>query len=97
VGIEKTYKEILADNRLFAANAVGKMGGPAKAAKRLTELLAERGENKLISVGQVWAWLNRDKRGIPLEYLIDIENESGIPREKMRGDVPWRNRDNIAS
>lgn len=77
-------EEILVNNRRFAAEAIEKMGGPADAARKLTT------ENRKIKVGHVWAWINRDKRGIPLEYLKEIEKTSGVAREDMRGDVPWR-------
>jgi hypothetical protein len=82
-------EEMLKSNRRNASKAVKKMDGPANTARILTERLLSRGVNKQISIGQVWAWLNRDKKGIPIEYLVDFEEESGIPREKLRADVPW--------
>lgn len=80
----KELEKILKNNRRFAAKAIDKMGGPAEAARTLTA------KDKKIKTGHVWAWLNRDKRGIPLEYLKTIEKISGVAREDMRGDVPWR-------
>ena len=82
---KKELDDRLKNNRRFASEAVDKMGGPAEAARRLTT------DERKIKTGHVWAWLNRDKRGIPLEYLKDIEKISGVAREDMRSDVPWRN------
>ena len=76
--------ETLSNNRRAASAAIDKMGGPADAARKLTT--AER----KIKVGHIWAWINRDKRGIPLEYLKAVEKISGVSRETLRGDVPWR-------
>jgi len=80
----KELEEVCKNNRRGASDAIEKMGGPAEAARKLTT------DERVIKTGHVWAWLNRDKRGIPLEYLKEIEKMSGVSREVMRGDVPWR-------
>ena len=85
--IDKIYEK----NREFAEKAVNKMDGPAECGRKITFRMQDRGmKGKKVTIGQVWAWLNRDKRGIPLEYLVDVEEESGVAREKLRADVPWR-------
>ncbi len=80
---------ILKNNRVKAAEAIDKMGGPAAAGRTLTERTKNRGSSRKITIGIVWSWLNRDKCGIPLQYIIDVEEESGISRMELRGDVPW--------
>ena len=62
------------------------MGGQTRTAKIITD---RRTDGKKVTLRHVWSWLNRDKKGIPLEYLVDIEEESGISRTLLRGDVPW--------
>jgi len=79
-----SIEEKLENNRRMAAVAIGKMGGPAEAARTLST------EKSKLKTGHVWAWLNRDKRGIPLAYLKAIEKITGVAREEMRQDVPWR-------
>lgn len=86
VDIETIFKR----NRTKAAEAIDNMGGPAAAGRALTERVRLRGGKVRVTIGKVWSWLNRDKRGIPIEYLIDIEEESGIKREELRQDIPWR-------
>jgi hypothetical protein len=82
--------EIYTSNRRAAAEAIEKMGGSAQAGRLITERLRQRGDKRSIRVGTVWSWLNRDKKGVPLEFLVDIEEESGVKREQLRGDIPWR-------
>jgi len=81
--------EVFEQNQLKGAEAIKKMGGLAEAGRTLTERFRSRGIRHKVDPSKIWAWLNRDKRGIPLEYLEDVEEESGIPREELRGDVPW--------
>ena len=81
---KEEMEKVLHANRLVAAKAIEKMGGVAKAAQQLST------EDRPLKTGHVWAWLNRDKRGIPLEYLKAIERVSGVAREEMRQDIPWR-------
>jgi len=36
----------------------------------------------------VWNWINRENsRGIPPQFVIKIEMETGIPRHEIRPDV----------
>lgn len=86
----KSLDEIFEENRINAAEAIKQMGGQADAARKLTERLRQRGiTDKTVAPGTVWAWLNRDKCGVPLSYLEDVEAESGVSRIKLRADIPW--------
>jgi len=80
---------ICKNNCVKAAEAIEKMGGPALAGRKLTERLRARGIDRKVSIGVIWAWKSRDKRGIPIEFLTDVEEESGISRLELRGDIPW--------
>lgn len=35
----------------------------------------------------VWKWLNRNKRGVPGEYVIPIEEATGVSRHELRPDL----------
>lgn len=39
------------------------------------------------SQSMVWYWLERAKRGVPAEYVLAIERETGIPRHELRPDI----------
>ena len=77
-------EDILVLNRTAACAAIEAMGGISEAARKLSTPERE------MKAGHIWAWLNRDKRGIPLEYLEQVELLSDIPREELRRDIPWR-------
>lgn len=36
---------------------------------------------------QVWYWLERSKRGVPAEYVLPIERETGVSRSALRPDL----------
>jgi DNA-binding transcriptional regulator YdaS (Cro superfamily) len=36
---------------------------------------------------QVWYWLERSKKGVPAEFCIKIEAETGVPRHELRPDI----------
>lgn len=36
---------------------------------------------------QVWYWLERSKRGVPAEFALPIERETGISRAELRPDL----------
>lgn len=39
------------------------------------------------SQSMVWYWLEKSKKGVPAEYVIAIERETGIPRHELRPDI----------
>lgn len=86
---DNRLEELYRRNRETAERAVNIMGGQANTGRILTERLREKGIRREVTVGMVWAWLNRDKCGIPIRYLLDMEEESGIPRQELRQDIPW--------
>ena len=36
---------------------------------------------------QVWYWLKRSKNGVPGEYVLPIERETGVSRHELRPDL----------
>jgi len=36
---------------------------------------------------QVWYWLERSKRGVPAEFVLPIERETGVSRSSLRPDL----------
>ena len=36
---------------------------------------------------QVWYWLERSKKGVPAEFCISIERETGVSRHELRPDI----------
>jgi DNA-binding transcriptional regulator YdaS (Cro superfamily) len=36
---------------------------------------------------QVWYWLERSKRGVPGEFVLPIERETGVTRHELRPDL----------
>ena len=76
-------------NHKALERAIKKMGGQSNAAKTITKRLQARGITKILRNNTVWSWLSRDKCGVPLEYLVDVEEESGVARTELRTDVPW--------
>jgi len=36
---------------------------------------------------QVWYWLTRSKKGVPAEFVLPIERETGVPRAELRPDL----------
>lgn len=36
---------------------------------------------------QVWYWLTRSKRGVPAEFVLPIERETGVSRSELRPDL----------
>lgn len=36
---------------------------------------------------QVWYWLARSKKGVPAEFVLPIERETGVPRSELRPDL----------
>ncbi len=45
---------------------------------------------------RIWNWLNRDKK-VPAEYVLTIEQVSGISRHDLRSDIyPLKNHHQVA-
>lgn len=40
-----------------------------------------------VKQSHIWNWLHRGKRTIPAEFVIPIEQETGISRHKLRPDI----------
>jgi DNA-binding transcriptional regulator YdaS (Cro superfamily) len=36
---------------------------------------------------QVWYWLTKSKRGVPAEFVLPIERETGVSRRELRPDL----------
>jgi len=36
---------------------------------------------------QVWYWLTRSKKGVPAEFVLLIERETGVRRSELRPDL----------
>ncbi|WP_454000793.1 YdaS family helix-turn-helix protein [Afipia felis] len=36
---------------------------------------------------QVWYWLEKSKKGVPAEFCVAIERETGVPRHELRPDI----------
>lgn len=36
---------------------------------------------------QVWYWLEKSKKGVPAEFCIKIELQTGVPRHELRPDI----------
>lgn len=36
---------------------------------------------------RVWYWLERSKKGVPGEFVLPIERETGVPRGELRPDL----------
>lgn len=36
---------------------------------------------------QVWYWLARSKKGVPAEFVLSIEKETGVSRTELRPDL----------
>ena len=36
---------------------------------------------------QVWYWLKKSKRGVPAEFVLSIERETGVSRTELRPDL----------
>jgi DNA-binding transcriptional regulator YdaS (Cro superfamily) len=36
---------------------------------------------------QVWYWLMRSKKGVPAEFVLKIEQVTGVPRHEIRPDI----------
>lgn len=37
--------------------------------------------------GQLWYWLTKAKRGVPAEFVLPIERETGVSRSELRPDL----------
>jgi len=35
----------------------------------------------------VWYWLNSSKKGVPAEFVLPIERETGVSRSELRPDL----------
>lgn len=86
-----TKEEVTQANQAAAKFVFDTLGGPAESARKLTRLIKESDpEAKPVRIGSIWSYQNRDKSGIPIKYILHFEKLTGIPREKIRPDVPWR-------
>lgn len=85
-----TKEEVTQANQAAAKAVFDKLGGPANAARKITALIRESDpEAKTIGIGSIWSWEHRDKSGIPIMHIVSFEKLSGVPREKIRPDIPW--------
>jgi len=90
MSIKEIYEKKYEANRLQAAAAIEAIGGQAETARKITDILFEDDLIKRpLQIGSVWAWVNRDKCGIPIEYLEYVERLSGVNRKLLRQDIPW--------
>lgn len=39
------------------------------------------------SQSQVWYWLAKSKKGAAAEYVLQIEQATGVPRHELRPDI----------
>jgi DNA-binding transcriptional regulator YdaS (Cro superfamily) len=39
------------------------------------------------SQSQVWYWLNRSRKGVSAEFVLKIEQATGVPRHEIRPDI----------
>ena len=35
----------------------------------------------------IWYWLNSSKKGVPAEFVLPIERETGVSRSELRPDL----------
>jgi len=80
---EKLYIE----NRKALLQASEDMGGWESIAKALREA----GQEKITRM-HILGWTTNVKAGVPPEYLVVMEEITGIPRERLRQDIPWRDK-----
>ncbi len=68
--------------------AIALCGGQLAFAKQLTDMLAIRGENRIVSQQSVSYWLS-STRGLPSIYCLDVEKMlSGVvSRHSLRPDI----------
>ena len=78
---EKNYSE----NRKVLIQASEDMGGWESIAKALRKVGMEN-----ITRMHILGWTTNVKAGVPPEYLEAMEEVTGIPRETLRQDIPWR-------
>ena len=72
-------------NRAVLYKAAKEYGGWEAIAKSLRE----KGFSN-IKRQTVLTWTVNVKAGVPNEYLVAIEEITGVPREELRKDIPWR-------
>lgn len=41
----------------------------------------------VLTQAMVWYWLERSKKGMAAEWVIPIEQASGVPRHELRADI----------
>lgn len=51
-------------------------GGQSKLARRIGT-----------TQSQVWYWLTQSKKGVPAEFVLPIERETGVTRSELRPDL----------
>ena len=73
-------------NRQVLCQASEDMGGWESIAKAL------RARGLQLTRQHVLGWVNNIKSGVPPEFLVDMEEVTGIPREEFRQDIPWRDK-----
>ena len=59
-----------------AAAAIERAGGQSCLARRIGT-----------TQGPLWYWLNKSKRGVPAEFVLPIERETGVSRSELRPDL----------
>lgn len=56
-------------------------------AVRITGGQTAFGEKLGVTQSLVWYWLNRSKKGVAPEYVLPIENLTGVSRSELRPDL----------
>lgn len=56
--------------------AINKAGGQAP----LAALIGTR-------QSQIWYWLTQSKKGVPAEFVLKIEEQTGVSRHDLRPDI----------
>ena len=92
MGTRRNSEKMLKRNKMYLNKAFEALaGGQSELARRLSEETYEQGDKQtVIRPGTVHAWYRRDKYGVPTEFLAAVERITGVAREDLRGDIPWR-------
>ena len=56
--------------------AIERAGGQSSLARRIGT-----------TQGPLWYWLKKSKRGVPAEFVLPIERETGVSRGDLRPDL----------
>ncbi|SXF83140.1 MULTISPECIES: transcriptional regulator [Klebsiella] len=76
--------------QLALTEAINAAGGQSELARKLTVISGHQ-----VKQQQVWNWLNREKRP-SVKQAKNIEEVTGVPKEKLRPDVFQNSTDSAA-